>query len=427
AWSLESLIVFRVLQGLGGGGLAPSEQSIIADAFPPEKRGQAFALYGVAVVVAPVIGPTLGGWITDNYSWHWVFLINVPMGVLSLVLTWFIVEEPESTQAERRKLLEGGVKFDYLGCLFVVLALGCLEVVLDEGQRQDWYASSFIVAFAIVSVASFTALIVWEWFHEEPLVDVRLIFSRHFGSCFAVMLGVGALLISTTQFLPQLLQTRFGYDAKLAGLALLPGGIATLVLMPVAGILSGKVQPRVLIGFGMGCAALAMWWLTGLNGNADFGFAAWSRVFLGLGLPFMFIPITAASYDGLPPAKTNQASGLINVARNVGGSIGVSLAQTLLAQRNQFHQSRLVEHIAPSDTGYQQGLQQTMRYFEAQGASSAEAAQRATAWIAQLVQAQADLLSYIDVFWTLSTIAGGSALMALLLKTVDLKAKPAGH
>ena len=167
--------------------------------------------------------------------------------------------------------------------------------------------------------------------------------------------------------------------------------------------------------------------MTGLNGNADFGFAAWSRVFLGLGLPFMFIPITAASYDGLPPAKTNQASGLINVARNVGGSIGVSLAQTLLAQRNQFHQSRLVEHIAPSDTGYQQGLQQTMRYFEAQGASSAEAAQRATAWIAQLVQAQADLLSYIDVFWTLSTIAGGSALMALLLKTVDLKAKPAGH
>jgi DHA2 family multidrug resistance protein len=426
AWSLESLIVFRVLQGIGGGGLAPSEQSIIADAFPPEKRSQAFALYGVAVVVAPVVGPTLGGLITDNFSWHWVFLINVPIGVLSLVLTWFLVEEPESTEAERRKLLEGGVKFDYLGCLFVVLGLGCMEVVLDEGQRDDWFSSPVIVCFAVVSAVSLLALLIWEWHHEDPIVDVRLLLSRHFGACFLVMLGVGAVLITTTQFLPQLVQTRFGYDATLAGLALLPGGLATLLFMPLGGFLSSKVQPRFLVAFGMGCVAFAMVYLTHLSSTMTFSYAAWSRIFFGIGLPFLFIPITTASYDGLPAAKTNQASGLINVARNIGGSIGVSMATTLLAQRNQFHNSRLVEHISPSDPNYQSTLAQLLRFFQPNSSSPADATRQATAWIGKTVQTQVDLLSYIDVFWMLAVIAGCSAAAGFLLRDVKLGA-PVGH
>ena len=272
----------------------------------------------------------------------------------------FCKASPRARRRSGGKILDGGVKFDYLGCFFVGTGLACLEVVLDEGERNDWFGSTFIVVFAVIAAASLVALVVWEWGHEDPLVDVRLIFSRHFGACFAVMLGVGAILITTTQFLPQLLQSRFGYNATLAGVVLLPGGLATLLFMPVGGILASKVQPKYLIAVGMGCAGAAMLYLTRLNPNTGFSFAAWSRIFLGVGLPFMFIPITSASYDGLPPGKIDQASGLINVARNLGGSIGVSLAQTLLAQRNQFHQSRprrarhsdeprLSEHAATSD------------------------------------------------------------------------------
>ena len=244
AWNLSSLIVFRILQGLGGGGLASSEQAILADTFPPEKRGQAFAIYGVAVVVAPTIGPTLGGWITDNASWHWVFFINIPMGLLSLLLVNWLVQEPVATERERQKLLSQGTRIDYLGFVLVALGLGCLEVVLDEGERNDWFSSSFIVTFAIISAVSLVAMVLWELRCRAPVVDIRLLGERQFGTCFLLMLVVGAILIGTTQLVPQLLQTQFGYTATLAGLALSPGGAIMIVMMPVAGLLPGKEQTR---------------------------------------------------------------------------------------------------------------------------------------------------------------------------------------
>lgn len=427
AWNLQSLVLFRILQGLGGGGMATSEQAILADSFPPHKRGQAFAIYGVAVVVAPVIGPTLGGWITDTYSWHWVFLINVPMGLLSLLLVGTLVKEPSGAEEERERLLSKGLRVDYIGFLLVAIGLGSLEFVLDEGQRNDWFGSNMIIIFAVLAAVSLLALIPWELTREDPIVDLRLLGRRQFGACFLVMLGTGAVLISTTQLLPQLLQTELNYTAMLAGLALSPGGIATLVLMPVVGRLVSTVQPKYLIMFGAAIVAFSMWHLTGLTGDITYGYAALSRIFLALGLPFLFLPVTTASYDGVPPDKTNQASALINVARNIGGSMGVALAQTVLAQRQQFHQSRLIEHAAPSDLGYQQTIDAMTRYFQAQGSNASDAASQALAWVGRTLQQQVDLLAYIDVFWTLAIIAVLMIPTAAVLRSIDLSAPARGH
>ncbi|HXL32226.1 MAG TPA: DHA2 family efflux MFS transporter permease subunit [Bradyrhizobium sp.] len=427
AWSLQSLVFFRIIQGLGGGGMATSEQAILADSFPPAKRGQAFAIYGVAVVVAPVVGPTLGGWITDTYSWHWVFLINVPMGLISLFLVGTLVSEPSGAEEERARLLSGGVRIDYVGFLLIAIGLGSLEFVLDEGQKNDWFGSNMILGFALASAFCLLALIPWELTRDDPIIDLWLLGRRQFGACWLVMLGTGAVLISTTQFLPQILQTDFNYTAELAGLALSPGGIATLIMMPIAGRLVGIVQPKYLIVLGASIVALAMWHLTGLNGDITYGYAVRARIILALGLPFLFLPVTTASYDGIPPDKTNQASALINVARNIGGSMGVALAQTIFAQRQQFHQSRLVEHISSSDIGYQQTIDAMTRFFVGQGSNQPDAASQAIASIGQTLQRQIDLLSYIDVFWSLAIIGALMVPLALIMRPIYLGVAPKGH
>jgi MFS transporter, DHA2 family, multidrug resistance protein len=427
AWSLEALVLFRVLQGLGGGGMATSEQAILADSFPPEKRGQAFAIYGIAVVVAPVIGPTLGGWISDTYSWHWVFLINVPMGLLSLFLVGTLVSEPSGAEEERQRLLRRGLRVDYVGFALIAVGLGSLEFVLDEGQRNDWFGSSMIVIFALAAAFCLVAFVIWELMHEEPIVDIRLLGQRQFSACFLAMLGTGAIVIATTQILPQFLQTELGYTATLAGLVLSPGGLVTMVMMPITGWLIGRVQPKYLIAAGSVIAALSMWHLTGITGDITYNYAAVSRMYLAIGLPLLFLPITTASYDGIPPQKTNQASALINVARNFGGSMGVALVQTVLAQRQQFHQTRLAEHVAPSDIAYQQTIDAMRHFFEAQGSNASDAASQAIAWVGQALQKQVDLLSYVDVFWTLAMIGAIMIPVALSLRSIDLKGADEGH
>jgi len=427
AWSLHALVLFRILQGLGGGGMATSEQAILADTFPPAQRGQAFAIYGIAVVVAPVVGPTLGGWITDTYSWHWVFLINVPMGIISLFLVGMLVNEPSGAEQERQRLLSAGLRVDYVGFILVAIGLGSLEFVLDEGQRNDWFGSTLILSFALTATFCLAAFVVWELLHDDPIVDIRLVGRRQFGACFLLMLGTGAIVIATTQILPQFLQTEMGYTAMLAGLVLSPGGLVTMIMMPITGKLIGTVQPKYLIAAGACIAALSMWHLTGLTGDISYGYAALARVYLAIGLPLLFLPVTTASYDGVPPHKTNQASALINVARNLGGSMGVALAQTVLAQRQQFHQSRLVEHIVPSDIGYQQTIDAMTKFFEAQGSNASDAASQAIAWVGQTLQQQVDLLAYIDVFRSLAIIGAIMIPLALVLKSIDLKAQAAGH
>src|SRR5215468_10686190 len=366
--NLNALLLFRMLQGLGGGGMVPVAQSILADAFPPAKRGQAFALFGVAVVVAPVVGPTLGGWISDNWSWQWSFLINAPVGLLAMALIAVLLREPKRQQQSQQ-----GHGFDVIGFILVATFLGALEVLLDRGLEDDWFASTFIVTFTVVCVLAFVLMIPWEMSHRNPMIDLKMVATRQFGASFVVMLATGAILLATTQFLPQLVQQNFGYTATWAGLLLSPGGLVTMLMMFVVGRIAAKVQPKYLIVAGAVLIATSVYDMTNVYGDLGFWFMARSRMLLGLGLPLIFIPIMTASYDGIARPKTDQASALINAARNTGGSIGVSIVANVLTHREQFHQSRLVESVVPSSAQYQDTLQQVMSYFTAHGSGLAQA------------------------------------------------------
>jgi DHA2 family multidrug resistance protein len=420
ASSLTALIVFRVLQGLGGGGMPTSEQAMLADTFSPRQRPQAFAIYGIAVIVAPTVGPTIGGWLTDNYSWHWIFFINVPFGILSLFLVHWLVEEPEVLERERRERLVGGLKVDWVGIVLIALIFGFLELVLDRGQIDDWWRSDFIVICALISGCSLILFIPWELTHENPVVDLRLLFQSQFGMAFIAMFAVGAVLFGSNQITPQLMQTNFPYTAMLSGLAMMPGGLAMLLMMPLAGQIIPRMQPKYWLALGFTIVALAMWYSTSLAPDASFGYFAMVRVFQTVGMPFMFIPINSVAYAGLPPQKTGQASALVNVARNLGGSVGVSLANTELVQRSQFHQARLTEHLDPSSTAMQSALHNLTQYFMQFGGSMAEARGRAIGVIGQTVANQAALMGYIDIFFTWSVIAAALVpLILLLIRRVD--------
>jgi MFS transporter, DHA2 family, multidrug resistance protein len=413
--SLNSLIFFRILQGLGGGGMPTSEQAILADTFPPERRAQAFALYGIAVIVAPTVGPTLGGWITDNYSWHWIFFINVPIGIASLALVHWLLVEPEVLEEERRERLAGGLRIDWIGFVLIAVTFGALEMVLDRGQEDDWFASNLILTFTLMSAAAFIFFLFWELTEDDPIVDIRLLCQRQFGMAFLVMLTVGAILFGSNQITPQLLQTGFPYTAELSGLAVMPGGLAMLLLMPVAGMVTGLMQPKYWIAIGMSAVALSMWYSTNIVPDASFGFFAFIRILQVIGLPFLFIPINTIAYDGLAPNKTSEGSALINVARNLGGSIGVSLANTELLRRSQFHQSRLVENTNPTSPVFQSTVKQITQYFTQQGAPPTEAQAHAYGYIGQVINGQASLMAYIDVFYTWAIFAAVLVPIVLLL------------
>ncbi|RDE04915.1 DHA2 family efflux MFS transporter permease subunit [Sphingomonas aracearum] len=392
--SLPLLIAARVLQGIGGGGLAPSEQSFLADTFPPEKRGAAFAAYGVVVVVGPVLGPTLGGIITDNISWHWIFLINVPIGIASLLLVNTFVVEPKVLEKERAKRLKGGLKVDYVGFALVALGLGGLELVLDRGEREAWLESPFILVLAITVVLSLAMLVWWELSRKDPIVNLKLLGNRNFAITLVFMTATGAVLFGTTTLIPQLLQQVFDYDATTAGLALTTGGIATLVAMPVVGALTGKVDTRFLLVPAMLTQAGSLWYLTALNSDFTYGAASMARLISAVGLPFLFVPINSAAYVGLKPNQTNDASALLNVARNLGGSFGIGVAQALLIARAQYHQDRIVEGLNPLNPSYVEGVNQLSQTL------GGEAGQTGTlAALMQQVQQQAQVLSYIDIFW----------------------------
>jgi DHA2 family multidrug resistance protein len=404
--SLTMMIIARVLQGVGGGGMAPTEQSIFADTFPPEKRAQAFALYGLTVVSAPAIGPVLGGWLTDNLSWHWVFLINLPVGLLSLFLVGWLVVEPETLQRERRDLLAKGLNVDVLGFILVVLGFGALQIFLDRFELDDGFSSQFISTLAAVSFVSLLTLVFWEIAHPQPVVNIRLLRYRSLGICCGLMFLVGFILISTTQLLPQLAQSLMGYDATTAGLTLGVGGIASLVLMPVVGIVTGRlIQPKWLILM----ATLGVSWsmLRAANLDLDVGFWSISSVRMSqvMWMPFMFIPISAVSYVGLPPSGSSEASALINLMRNLGGSFGVSFVTNMLEERGQFHHARLAEHITAYN-GY--GWNTPLAPVDA------------------IVRAQASIMSYLDVFWILGWVALCVAPFALLLPRLP-KGAARGH
>ena len=399
--SLPLLLFFRVLQGLGGGGLATSEQAILADTFEPAKRGQAFALYGLAVVTAPAIGPLVGGWITDNYSWRWVFFINVPVALVSLFLTNRVVEDPPHLQKEVARARRGEIPIDYFGFLLTATAFGGLEVVLDKGQEDDWFGSHFIVFFVALSVLSLIALIAWELLQIErkrkPVIDLRLFSGRTFALSFVMMFILGIALYGTTVLIPQMLQTLMGYTATSAGETLSLGGLATLMCMPVVGILITRIDPRYLLAFGFTITAGALFHMTSINLGMSFAYAARLRFFQAMGLGFLFIPIQTLAYVGVAPERNNDVSGLTNLARNIGGSVGTALVATLLARQSQRHQTYLGAHAAASSLPLlhsANGLQQALvnRGFASAGAGAASMLR-----LYGQLQRQAAVLSYVDI------------------------------
>ena len=423
--SLGFLVVARVLQGIGGGGLAPVEQSMMVDTFPPAKRGAAFAAYGVVVIVGPILGPTLGGWITDNFSWHWVFLINLPIGLLSLVLVTIYVDEPLALVKARRKLLSKGLRVDWQGFALVALFLGCLEVTLDRGQREDWFSSPMITAFAIVSVVSLVTFIPWELMRRDPIVNIRLFAQRNFTIANIFMLLMGVIIFGTTQFIPQLLQEVLGYTATNAGLALTMGGLATLVVMPISGFLSGRVDARYLIAFALLTQGIALWNMGTLDTQMSFESAAVARLVQSVGLPFLFIPITAAAYVGLDPRFNNQASALLNAARNLGGTFGISLVQTMLARESQVHQARYAETLNPLNPNYAKAISQATHALMSQGMSQFDAARGAVAQLYRTLGQQASMLAYIDVFHMLMFMIFASLPLVFLMRKAGKGGGPA--
>ena len=411
------LILFRILQGAGGGGLAPSEQAILADTFEPAKRGMAFAIYGMAVVLAPAIGPTLGGFITDNYSWRWIFFLNVPVGFLSLYLSHKMVVDPPYLAVEREKAKGRGV--DFMGLGLVALWVSTMQVVLDKGEQDDWFHATYLVVFTTVSVVALVSFIVWEWRHPDPIVDIRLFKNRSFAISNVMMLLLGAVLFGTTVLLPQFMQIVMGYSATLAGETLSPGGVAILLMMPMIGILVSRVDTRILVGIGFTSQAAGLFWMAGhLSSGISFDTAVILRVFQAMGLAFLFVPINTVSYAGIPPQQNNQVSSMVNLSRNLGGSIGISMVTTFLARRAQVHQNYLVAHVSRFDLSTQRILSSTQAAMMHAGHSAFDASHMAYGRLYGMVSREASTLAYVD------TIRGFGYAAALMVPCVFLLRRP---
>ncbi|HEY3951470.1 DHA2 family efflux MFS transporter permease subunit [Phenylobacterium sp.] len=415
--SLTLLVLARVVQGLAGGGLQPTTQAILVDTFPPQKRGLALALFGLTVILAPTIGPTLGGVITDDLTWRWIFLINLPVAALSLFLVGTILVEPKALEKERKARIARGLRLDVIGFAFIALGLGALEYTMDRGQRLDWFSDATICVTAALALVGIAAFIIRELTTDEPLLNLRLFKSRNYAIANLMIMAVGMILFGTTQFLPQLLQEVLGYTATNTGYAMTAGGAVTLLVMPLTGVLTNKVPARWLLALGMGMETYAMWRLTHINGDISFGYAAMMRVWIAAGIPFLFVPLSNAAYVGLPPDQSSQASAMLSIFRNLGGTLGISTVQTFLAQREQFHQSRLVEHLQPLNPNFQALSAQVGQTLKGLGVAPAQVDGVRMGQLYQQVTKQAQLLSYMDVFWVLTIFVGCVTPLVFFLRT----------
>jgi MFS transporter, DHA2 family, multidrug resistance protein len=414
--NLGFLLLFRVLQGIGGGGLQPMAQAILADTFPPQQRGLAFALYGITAIMAPTIGPTLGGWITFNYSWRWIFFINLPVGLA----TWFLVRRFVEDPPYLARIKAAGVKLDYIGIALLTLGIGALQILLDKGQEDDWFGSRFITTLIVVATVCLISLVIWEWFQKAPIIDVRMFKSFNFASSSLMMFTLGILLFSSLVLMPQFLQTLLGYTSELAGLALSAGGLVLLIEMPIMGQLTTKIQARRLIAFGWLALSIAMFYSTQrIDLQLSFSAAVWLRIAQVIGLGFLFVPITLAAYVGIAPEKNNSVAGIINFMRNMGSSVGTSLVTTLIARRSQFHQARLVQDVRIDNPNFVNSANGLAQHLASSGVGKHEAHIVAYARIYQSLQAQAASLAYIDTFKVLGVGAGIMFFLAFFLKKND--------
>jgi DHA2 family multidrug resistance protein len=413
ATSLAGLIFFRVLQGLGGGALQPLSQAILFESFPRRKHGMAMAMFGIGVVIAPIIGPTLGGWLTDTYSWRWCFYINLPVGILALLLIQTFVFDPDYIRHGKT----GSV--DYVGLGLLALGLGTLQIVLDKGQREDWFESAWLMRMAILSAVSLVALVIWELRVEHPVINLRALRDRNLSIGTLMMFGFGASLYGSTVLYPILLQTLLGYTALLSGLVLSPGGLATLAFMPITGRLIGRVDPRKMIMFGFVVCAVSLYMMSGFNLQIAFSNAMWPRMLLGVGLAFVFVPLSTVTFAMIPRESMGNATGIYNLMRNIGGSAGIAMVTTMLERRSQFHQSVLVSHVNAYSPGAQNALSSAQQMLNTLGPPAPVVAPPSPlAVIYGELQRQAAMLAVNDCFWLMAVT------MTLLTAGIFLLRRP---
>ncbi len=397
ATSLTQLIVFRVLQGLTGGGLQPLAQAILLETFPKERHGHAMAAFGIGILLAPILGPTLGGWITDNYSWRWIFYLNLPVGVLSLFLMNRFVFDPHYVK-------RGKGRVDLWGIGFLAIGIGSLQVLLDTGQRKDWFSSQYIRTFAALCVICLVALVIRELMTDHPVVDLRALKNRSFSAGVFLISLLGFVLYASLVLLPLYLQTLMGYPAYNSGLALSPRGIGALLFTPLAGHLTTKTDPRRLLVVGIGLGSITMFQLSGLNLHAGFWDIFWAQVLQGVALSFLFIPLMSLAMSRISPEKMGNATSIFNLMRNIGGSVGIAIMTTFLARRAQVHQDHLVANVRAGDAETMKLLQGLRANFYLHGADSVAAARKALGAIYGMVQQHAAMLAFVEAFWVMGVV-----------------------
>ncbi|MGB8682562.1 MAG: DHA2 family efflux MFS transporter permease subunit [Candidatus Binatus sp.] len=427
--SLAMLIVFRVMQGVGGGGLAPVEQAILVDTFPKEKLGGAFALYSMAMVTAPAIGPPLGGWITDNFSWRWVFFINVPIGILSLLLSSRLVHDPVEFTEERKQVRRSGhLRIDYVGITLIAVGFACLEVVLDRGERDDWLESHFIATFLAIAVIAIAIAIWWEWRHDDPVVELTLLRERNFAIANVYYFLFAFGLFGSTVLIPEMLQTLYGYTATDAGLVLGPGAAVVTLMAPLVVRILPRIGAKRMLAFSFTIAALSFFYYSGMTPETDYFHFALARAFQGFGYAFMFVPVTQLAYSYLPKNKNNKGSSLTNLCRNWGASFGISFVTTMLERRTQYHQSVLVGNLTSADASVQQFVKTSSHFLVTRGATTPDAIHQAYGMVESMMTQQAAMLAFMDCFHLLAIVVLAGLPLALLIKRFDIgKAASAGH
>ncbi|MGO9376954.1 MAG: DHA2 family efflux MFS transporter permease subunit [Dissulfurispiraceae bacterium] len=421
AWSLRSLVFFRILQGIGGGALQPISQSILLETFPPRQHGIAMAVFGVGIMFGPIIGPLLGGWITDNWSWHWIFYINIPIGIISVFMTLIFITDPPYMRRQKMRI-------DYWGLVLLATGLGCLQIVLDKGQQDNWFESSFILTLSIISAVSIISfLIVERFFAEHPIVDLKTFRNISFSTGSTVMFIGFFNLFASIVLLPIYLQTLMGYTSFLAGFVLGPGGIATLISLPIAGRLVTKVNPKALLSFGIVVNAYATYLMSNFTLSADFATVILPRVVLGIGMGFFFIPLTTLTMSGIRKEDMANASGIYNLLRNLGGSFGVAFVTTVLARRSQYHQAHLVDNLTPYNTAYGIAVKQGSQALQLRGFDATQAQHGSLANIYNELLRQASMLSFNDAFHLVCIVMLCVLPLVLLMRSGKASVAPGMH
>jgi DHA2 family multidrug resistance protein len=414
--TLSMLIVFRVLQGATGGALQPLSQAVLLEAFPPRDRGKAMGFWGLGIVVAPILGPVLGGWLTDTYSWRWVFYINIPVGIASLVMTKLYIFDPPYLRTEKRSI-------DYWGIGMLAVGIGALQIVLDKGQQEDWFSSSLITTLAVLSAGCIVALIIHELTTESPVIDLRVFKARSYAVGVFLMTVLGFVLYGSMVLLPIMLQTLLGYPPLEAGIAMAPRGLGAFFMMPLTGLMTGRFDARKLLATGLLIGGSTLLWLAGLNLQAGYWDVFWPQLIQGVGMSLLFVPLTTVSMDPIPRERMGNATSLFNLMRNIGGSVGIAVTGTLLARHSQATTSTLGANVTMYDQASQSMFFQLRAGFIAAGADAVTATNRAYAALFGMVQRQASMVAFVGLFQLL-----GLMFLALLpLVLIMRRPRGGGH